>query len=86
MNIYVGNLDFQTTEEQLQDLFVEFGKVNSVKIIKDKFSGRSKGFGFVEMPEPSEGANAVNNLNNYTLNSRSLVVNEARPKENKNRY
>ncbi|MFA5620762.1 MAG: RNA-binding protein [Weeksellaceae bacterium] len=86
MNIYVGNLDFQTTEEQLQDLFVEFGKVNSVKIIKDKFSGRSKGFGFVEMPEPSEGENAVNNLNNYTLNSRSLVVNEARPKENKNRY
>lgn len=86
MNIYVGNLDFQTTEEQLQDLFVEFGEVNSVKIIKDKFSGRSKGFGFVEMPEPSEGANAVNNLNNYTLNSRSLVVNEARPKENKNRY
>lgn len=86
MNIFVGNLNFQTTEEQLQDLFTPFGEVSSVKIVTDKFSGRSRGFGFVEMPNQSQGESAVNDLNNYTLNSRSIVVNEAKPRENNSRY
>lgn len=78
MNIFVGNLDFETTEEQLQNLFIPFGEVASVKIVMDKFSGRSKGFAFVEMPNKTQGENAVNNLNNYILDSRLLVVNEAK--------
>jgi RNA recognition motif-containing protein len=86
MNIFVGNLNFQTTEEQLQDLFTNHGDVSSVKIMTDKFSGRSRGFGFVEMPNQAQGESAVEQLNNYTLNSRSLVVNEAKPRENNNRY
>lgn len=63
MNIFVGNLNFQTTEEQLQDLFLPFGEVSSVKIVTDKFSGRSRGFAFVDMPDQTEGENAINNLN-----------------------
>lgn len=86
MNIFIGNLNFQTTEEQLQDLFIPFGEVSSVKIVTDKFSGRSRGFAFVEMPDQKQGENAVNDLNNYILNSRLLVVNEAKPRENNNRY
>lgn len=86
MNIFIGNLNFQTTEEQLQDLFIPFGEISSVKIVTDKFSGRSRGFAFVEMPDQKQGENAVNDLNNYILNSRSLVVNEAKPRENNNRY
>jgi len=86
MNIFVGNLNFQTTEEQLQDLFTSFGEVSTVKIVTDKFSGRSKGFGFVEMPDQAQAEKAVNDLNNYMLNSRSMVVNEAKPRESNNRY
>ncbi len=86
MNIFVGNLNFQTTEEQLQDLFLSFGEVSSVKIVTDKFSGRSRGFAFVEMPNQIQGEKAVNDLNNYILNSRSLVVNAAKPRENNDRY
>ncbi len=81
MNIFIGNLNFQTTEEQLNDLFSSYGEVASVKIITDKFSNRSKGFGFVEMPDQTEAENAIENLNDYTLDSRSIVVNESKPKE-----
>jgi RNA recognition motif-containing protein len=80
MNIYVGNLSKDTSDEQLQNLFSEFGYIKSVKIIRDLFSGESKGFGFVEMPGAAEAQKAVNALNTKELNGKKLVVNEARPK------
>lgn len=79
MNIYVGNLSYETTEEELRSAFEQFGKVDSVSIIKDKFSGRSKGFGFVEMPAKAEGQSAIEGLNGKERNGRALKVNEARP-------
>ena len=81
MNIFIGNLSFHTTEEDLNELFTTYGEVSSVKIITDKFSNRSKGFAFVEMPDQTEAENAIENLNNYSLDSRSIVVNESKPKE-----
>ena len=63
MNIYIGNLSFNTTEETLKSLFAEFGDVENVKVIKDRFSGRSKGFGFLEMPSNSEADQAIKALN-----------------------
>ncbi len=86
MNIFVGNLNFQTTEAQLQDLFSSFGEVSSVKIVTDKFSGRSRGFGFIEMPNQEHAQNAISQLHDSTFNSRQMVVNESLPKENKSRY
>lgn len=80
MNIYVGNLDFKVRENELQDAFAAFGEVESVRIIKDKISRRSKGFGFVEMTNDKEAETAIEALNGYTLGSRQLVVNESRPK------
>jgi RNA recognition motif-containing protein len=80
MNIYVGNLSYQTTEESLQQAFEAFGEVASVSIIKDKYSGVSRGFGFVEMPVKSEAIAAINGLNDEELNGRRLNVNEARPR------
>ncbi len=80
MNIYVGNLSKDTSDEQLQNLFSEFGYIKSVKIIRDLFSGESKGFGFVEMPGAAEAQKAVDALNTKELNGKKLVVNEARPK------
>jgi RNA recognition motif-containing protein len=85
MNIYVGNVDFKATEEQLSDLFAEYGEVTSVKIITDKLSGRSKGFAFVEMANDDEGQAAIEALNGYALNDREMNVSVARPREeNKN--
>lgn len=81
MNIFVGNLSDQTTENQLQSLFAEFGDVKSVKIIADNFTKRSRGFGFVEM-EKACGEKAIEKLNNASLHSNSIVVNEARPRTN----
>ncbi len=81
MNIYLGNVDFKVKEEQLTDLFAEYGEVKSVKVITDKLTGRSKGFAFVEMPNDSEAKEAISNLNGYMLNNRELSVSEARPKE-----
>ncbi|MCC6384349.1 MAG: RNA-binding protein [Bacteroidia bacterium] len=81
MNIFVGNLNFKTTEQELGDLFSGYGNVQSVQIITDKFSGRSKGFAFVEMPDKEEAEKAIEGLNNYSLGDRNIVVNEARPKE-----
>jgi RNA recognition motif-containing protein len=81
MNIYVGNVDFKATEEQLSDLFAEYGEVTSVKIVSDRISGRSKGYGFVEMANHEEGKAAVEALNGYALNTREISVSEARPRE-----
>jgi RNA recognition motif-containing protein len=80
MNIYVGNLSRQTTEEDLRPLFEPFGKIMSVNIIKDKFTGESRGFGFVEMSKKSEGEAAIEALNGKDLMGQAIAVNEARPK------
>lgn len=80
MNIYVGNLSYELTEEELQQAFEAFGQVESAKIIKDTYTGRSRGFGFVEMPSKDEGEAAVQNLNGATLKERTLKVSEARPR------
>lgn len=86
MNIYVGNLDFKVNEDDLKGIFEEYGTVNNVKIITDKFSGRSKGFGFVDMNDFAEGKKAITELNGATVENREMVVNEARDKhESKNR-
>lgn len=81
MNIYLGNVDFKVKEEQLTELFTEYGEVKSVKVITDKLTGRSKGFAFVEMPNDDEAKEAISNLNGYMLNNRELSVSVARPKE-----
>jgi RNA recognition motif-containing protein len=84
MNIYVGNLDFKVEENTRVELFEEFGTINSSKIITDKFTGRSKGFGFITMEDKNEANNAIKELNGTVLNDREITVNEARP--TKNRY
>ncbi|MFO7756081.1 MAG: RNA-binding protein [Bacteroidales bacterium] len=84
MNIYVGNLDFKVNEDELQRVFEEYGAVSSAKIITDKFSGRSKGFGFVEMDNDDEANEAIKDLNGTMLENREVVVNEAKPR--KTRY
>jgi RNA recognition motif-containing protein len=80
MNIYVGNLSYETTEEDLKKEFEAFGKVDTVKIIMDNYTGRSKGFGFVEMPNNSEAQAALTGLKDKELKGRALNINEARPK------
>ena len=82
MNIYVGNLAYSITEDELRDSFSGFGEVTNTTIIMDKFSGRSKGFGFVEMPDSSAGISAIEALNGQELAGRPLRVNEAKPREN----
>jgi RNA recognition motif-containing protein len=81
MNIYSGNLAYSVTEDDLRDSFSEFGQVESASIINDKFSGRSKGFGFVDMPNDSEARQAIESLNDKDLNGRTIKVNEAKPRE-----
>jgi len=81
MNIYVGNISHQTTEGDLRQVFEGFGKVESVAIIKDKLSGESRGFGFVEMPTQAEAMAAISGLDGTELGGRSLKVNEARARE-----
>jgi RNA recognition motif-containing protein len=80
MNIYVGNLAREATESDLRDAFQAFGEVSSAAIIKDKFSGESRGFGFVEMPNKAEAEKAISSLNGKSLKGRNLTVNEARPR------
>jgi len=80
MNIYVGNLSYEVTEEDLRTSFESFGKVESANIIKDKYSGKSKGFGFIEMPSAEESKAAIEGLNGKELKGRNLNVNEARPR------
>lgn len=81
MNIYVGNLQYGVTEDELKELFEEFGEVMSVKIITDKYSGRSKGYGFVEMSNNNEAKKAIENLNEKDLRGRNIRVNQARERE-----
>lgn len=81
MNIYIANISFRASEGQLKDLFQQFGEVSSVKIITDRDTGRSRGFGFVEMPNDSEGKQAIAQLNGNDFEGRNLVVNEARPSQ-----
>jgi len=80
MNIYVGNLSYEVTEEDMQKAFEVFGNVESAKVIKDMYSGKSRGFGFVEMSDRSEGQAAINELNGTELKERTLKVSEARPR------
>lgn len=81
MNIYVGNLPFDSTEDEVREAFEAFGQVSSVSLITDKFSGQPRGFGFVEMPNMKEAQAAMDALNGKEFKSRSLVVNQARPRE-----
>ena len=81
MNIYVGNLSYGMSEEELRDAFAAYGDVASVKILSDRETGRSRGFGFVEMPNQSEGEAAITQLNGKDVGGRALRVNEARPRE-----
>ena len=80
MNLYVGNLSYDMSEENLRSEFAEYGEVQSAKIITDKFTGRSRGFGFVEMNSDDEGKKAMEELNGKDCEGRQLVVNEARPR------
>ena len=79
--LYVGSLPFSTTEEELHELFSAYGQIASVRIVTDKFTGMSKGFGFVEMESADDAKKAVDGLNGKALNGRTLIVNEARPEE-----
>ncbi len=81
MNIYVGNLDYKVTEDDLENLFSKYGAVSSSSIITDKYSGRSKGFGFVTMDNDDEAKKAIDGLNESKLESRNIVVNEAKPRK-----
>ncbi|MGN7724063.1 RNA recognition motif domain-containing protein [Chitinophaga sp. YIM B06452] len=80
MNIYVANLHYRLNDEDLHQIFSEFGQVTSAKIIKDHETGRSRGFGFVEMPNQEEGTKAMESLNGSEVEGKQLMVNEARPK------
>ena len=79
--LFVGNLSFKTTQEELEALFAEVGAVTSVTIIMDRFSGRSRGFGFVEMESEEEAQSAIERFNEYEFQGRPLTVNEAKPQE-----
>ena len=81
MNIYVGNLAYSVTDESLKEAFLEYGEVSSCSVITDKFSGQSKGFGFVEMADDSEADAAIKALNDTALSGRNIKVNQARPRE-----
>ena len=81
MNIYLGNIAWSMTEDDIEALFAEFGAVSSVKIITDKYSGRSKGFGFVEMDDDAAAQKAIDALNESEHEGRNLRVNQARPRE-----
>lgn len=85
MNIFVARLSYQTTEEQLDQLFQKYGEVASAKIIFDRYEGRSKGYGFVEMPNDDEALDAINALNDTEFDGRQIVVKQARPKEDNSR-
>ncbi len=86
MNIYVGNLSYKVTEEELKQAFEAFGEVESAKIIQDMYSGRSRGFGFVEMPTKTEAESAIEGLNGKEIKGRELKVSEAKPRSERDRY
>ena len=81
INIYVGNLSFDTREDELRDLFADYGQVDSAKIILDQYTGRSRGFGFVEMSDRDEGMKAIQELDAKEVGGRTIKVNEAKPKK-----
>jgi len=81
VNIYVGNLSYDTNETDLETAFSQFGTIESARVITDRYSGRSKGFGFIEMPNNSEAEAAIQGLNGKELQGRALTVNESKPKE-----
>ena len=83
MNIYVGNLSFEMTEEQLEGAFAAHGEVQSARIITDRYTGQSRGFGFVEMPDNAAAESAIQALNGREVSGRPLTVNEARPREDR---
>lgn len=83
MKLYVGGLAYSVTDKELQDLFAELGEVVSATVIKDRDSGQSKGFGFVEMKEDSAAQEAIKTLNGKSVSGRSIMVNEARPQEDR---
>jgi len=85
MNIYVGNLSFEVSEENLRQAFEAFGQVSAASIVKDKYSGQPRGFGFVEMPNQAEAQAAIQNLNGKELLGRPMNVNEARPRPDRGR-
>ncbi len=82
MKLYVGNLAFQTTNEELQDLFSQVGTVESISLVTDRDTGRPRGFGFIEMGSRTEGEAAISKFNGSEVGGRSLTVNEAKPREN----
>jgi RNA recognition motif-containing protein len=86
MNIYLGNLPYSATEASIRDLFEGFGAVTTTKIVTDKFTGASRGFGFVEMPNDDEAQKAIAELNGKEFQGRKLVVNESRPRETTGGY
>jgi len=86
MNIYVGNLAFAAEEDELSELFEQYGEVDSVKIITDRDTGRSRGFGFVEMSDDEEAESAIAALNKSEFKGRDLIVNEAKQREKRNNY
>ena len=85
MNIYIGNLHYNVNEEELEEIFKEYGEVMSVIIITDKYTGRSKGFGFIEMESVSEAKNAISTLDGREIKGNQIKVNEARDNRNKRR-
>jgi RNA recognition motif-containing protein len=83
MNIYVGNLAYTVTEDELREAFAAFGEVSRANVIMDRDTGRSKGFGFVEMPDNSQAEAAIAGLNEQSLGGRAIRVNEARPRDDR---
>ena len=83
MNIYVGNLSAKTTDQELREAFESFGEVDTAKIIKDNITGRSRGFGFVEMPNQDQAQTAITEMNGKELGGSALTVNEAKPRESR---
>lgn len=86
MNLYVGNLAFSLSEDELRDAFSDYGTVSSAKIIVDRFSGKSRGFGFVEMDNRQEGQKAIDEANGLELQGKKITVNEARPREQRSGF
>lgn len=84
--LFVGSLPYSVTSAQLEELFAQAGKVESLNLITDRFSGQSKGFAFVEMATEEESKEAIKKFNNFELDGRRIVVNEARPQEDRNRF
>ncbi|HYF30657.1 MAG TPA: RNA-binding protein [Chitinophagaceae bacterium] len=83
MNIHVSNLSFNVTDEDLKEFFTEYGEVSSAKVIMDKFTGKSRGFGFVEMPDDEAAKKAISELDNGVVEGRTIRVSEARPREDR---